>query len=60
MICLDCNNQKNFIVFKGEVIYIKNGGTSHVDKAQTRAMCNECFSCNVLVEAVEPSIKEAA
>ena len=60
MVCLDCSNQKNFIVFKGEVIYIKDGNTSHVDKAQTRAMCSECFSCNILVESIDTCMKEAA
>lgn len=61
MVCVKCGNVGNFIVFKGETIHVKNGHISHVEQSQTRAMCSECFSCDVAMDnLVERELKEVA
>ncbi len=60
MKCAKCGNPNNFLVFKGEVIYIADGNITHAENTQIRAMCNECFSCEVIIEKKDGYLKEAA
>ncbi len=60
MICEKCGNPNNFLVFRGEVIYITDGSQMHSESTQLRVMCNECFSCDVAMEEKDKYLQEVA
>jgi len=60
MVCLKCGNENNFVLFKGETVYIRNARISHAEKSAVRAMCTECFSCDILLEEAERYLEKAA